>query len=123
MGLARVLDENGNVHANCFQIGDQNDAPIVPPEHVAPPAVARSETQERREQVAKPVASVTKATPIQDAPLTTRKLIAQLKARLKKVEREIKVRKTLESERDQIRRLIAAAETERNNLRRIRDAG
>lgn len=47
----------------------------------------------------------------------------QLKARLRVVEREIKARALLEAERDQIKRLIAAAKNERTNLRAIRATG
>ncbi len=54
--------------------------------------------------------------------LTTRQLVSQLKARLKEVDREIKIRKSLEQERAQIARLLDAAKNE-NNLRRLRAAG
>lgn len=54
--------------------------------------------------------------------LTTKQLVAQLKSRLKEVEREIKIRKSLEQERAQIARLLDAAKNE-NNLRRLRAAG
>ena len=50
-------------------------------------------------------------------------LLKQLKARLRVVEREIKARKALEIEREQIKRLIAAANNERTNLRAIRATG
>jgi hypothetical protein len=40
---------------------------------------------------------------------TTRTIVAELRARLREVERDIKVRKALEEERAQIKRLIDAA--------------
>lgn len=56
-------------------------------------------------------------------PISTADVLRQLKARLRVVEREIKARKSLELERDQIKRLIAAAKNERSNLRAIRATG
>lgn len=56
-------------------------------------------------------------------PVSTADVMRQLKARLRVVEREIKARALLEAERDQIKRLIAAAKNERTNLRAIRATG
>jgi hypothetical protein len=41
---------------------------------------------------------------------STRDIVRELRARLRDVEGEIRTRKTLETERDQLRRLIAAAQ-------------
>lgn len=126
MSVGRVLDENGALQEHTFQIGggtivsefgaveappDPRRRPAAPPVPVLTPAVA-----------AVPVPVV--APPFQPPKqLSTRQILSQLKARLRVVEREIRVRKTLEQERDRIRRLIAAANQERDNLRRIRSAG
>lgn len=115
-GVSRVIDEHGTPQTNCFQIGDQGDATNVP----------LAELQALRSHVAvapTPVAvSVKRASEKASSVLSARQLISQLKARLREVEREIKVRKTLEDERDQLRRLMSAAKAERNNVRRIRSA-
>src|SRR5262249_14358775 len=112
---SRVLDTDGNVTDHCFQIGDMAaSVPRVPApslEVAQPPASPRS-IQKTQTPSGQP-----------DTVLTTRQLLSQLRARLRVVEREIKSRRTLEKERDQLRRLILAAETERDNLRRIRAAG
>ena len=77
-----------------------------------------------RVMAATPAPAVThKSAPTTDAPLNTATVLRQLKARLRVVEREIKTRKTLEAEREQIQRLIAAAKNERSNLRAIRATG
>lgn len=57
------------------------------------------------------------------ASVNLKQVLRQLKDRLRTVEREIRARKTLEAERDQIRRLIGATKNERDNLRRLRSAG
>lgn len=58
-------------------------------------------------------------------PRPLRVVVAELRARLRVVDREIKARKTLESERAQILRLIDAAKAERQggNVRRLRTTG
>ena len=50
-----------------------------------------------------------KQLPVRLAPMSAAQLVRDLKQRLRYVENEIKTRKTLEKERDQIRRLIKAA--------------
>lgn len=105
---SQVLDEHGRVSPNSFQIGD--DAQAAPA--FVPPVPAQS-AEPARHAPAKSKASQ----------LSTRQLISQLKARLRVVDREIKARKELERERAQIQRLLIAATTERDNLRRIRETG
>lgn len=66
------------------------------------------------------------AKPARDAgPRPLRVVVAELRSRLRVVEREIKARKVLEAERSQILRLIDAAKAERQggNVRRLRTAG
>lgn len=55
-------------------------------------------------------------------PLTAKQMLAQMKARLKVVERELVAKTELERERDQLRRLIRAAKNETDNVRRLRSA-
>ena len=50
-------------------------------------------------------------------------MLRQMKARLREVKRGIAAAKKLERERDQLLRLIRAANTELDNVRRIRAAG
>lgn len=52
--------------------------------------------------------------------LTGVALVKQLRARLREVEREIRARKKLEAEREQLQRLLAAA-TGKNNLIPLRE--
>lgn len=56
-------------------------------------------------------------------PPTARQILAQLRARLREVKRELSNKKALERERDQLQRLIKAATTELDNVRRLRAAG
>lgn len=119
-GVAGVLDESGKIHDHCFQIGDQSSPP-APARRQDPPQVAAPVAPQTTTTAAPAVELTAKKASAQ--PLTTRRLLADLKARLRVVEREIKARKTLEKERDQIQRLIAAANNELDNLRRIRAAG
>lgn len=56
-------------------------------------------------------------------PPTLRQQLAQMKARLREVKREIATKKALERERDQLQRLIRAATQEIDNVRRLRAAG
>jgi hypothetical protein len=113
MSAAQVLDENGNGLAHTFQIGD--DPRAARPVQVEPdPVVGRHRVVT---QPAKPI----KRDP--SASLSTRELLAQLKTRLREVEREIKLRQRLEEERGQLKRLISAAKLERDNVRRLRSAG
>lgn len=117
MSIAAVLDENGEADAHCFQIGGMG----ATPQPVAPPVVASvaMPTQVIPPQHADRVAVAAGVKP----PMSTRELLAQLRARLRVVDREIKTRKAFESERGQIQRLIHAATEDRNNVRRIRAAG
>ena len=118
--VSGTFDENGNNDGHSFQIGDfrgfeqlkEVPMPVAP---VTAPVVS-----------APPVAAPVPTTVVASAPaavLTTAKLLSQLRARLRVVEREIKQRKTLEQERDTIKRLIAASLNERDNVRRLRSAG
>ena len=53
-------------------------------------------------------------------PMSTQQLVRDLKTRLRYVENEIKARKRLEKERDQIRRLIKAAKLEQATVHAIK---
>jgi hypothetical protein len=55
--------------------------------------------------------------------LTAKQMLAQAKARLRQVTRELADKKALERERDQLQRLIQAATKEIDNVRRLRAAG
>ena len=109
--IQQIRGDSGEL-TTAFQIGGQ-DLPV--PQfvaaqqvvHVAPVAPA-----------ALPTAAPTKRT---EPKRTTRQIVAELNARLRIVEREIKNRSKLEQERDQIKRLIAAARP--NNLHRMKVAG
>jgi hypothetical protein len=108
----QVVDEHGNALAHCFQIGEdpratrpQQIEPNPAPVPRAPVVVAPSKPHAASEAV------------------STRALLKQLKDRLRVVEREIKLRQRLESERSQLMRLISAAKLERDNVRRLRSAG
>ena len=118
-GVSRVLNEDGQASEFTFQIGAMEAAEpqvafklpfAAPATAVAAPVTAKSQ----------PLVAARSAEPLV---LTTAQLISKLKARLRVVEREIKARKTLESERGQLKRLIDAALTERDNVRRLRSAG
>lgn len=107
-----VLDETGKVQEHCFQIGD--DPRAVRPVEVAAP-VSQSAP------VARPAQRAPIAAP--SGPIPTSQILRQLRERLRVVEREIKLRKDLESERAQLKRLIGAAKSEQDNVRRLRSAG
>lgn len=94
---------------HAFEIGGMGAAVPAPP-----PAEAPSPT---------PSATRTAATSTGAKLLTARQILAQLRARLREVKREIAARKQLERERDQLQRLIQAATNERDNVRRLRAAG
>jgi len=118
--VQQVRDESGAPDPHVFEIGGFASAPTPPVAeislHAAQPAqVQAPPSATATQQAADPGAEV--------RPLTTRQLLTQLNARLRVVEREIKLRKALEAERSQIQRLIAAAKIERNNVRAIRAAG
>lgn len=55
--------------------------------------------------------------------LTAKSLVTDIKARLRIVEREIKTRQGLEAERDQLRRLLDAANRKPAPVHAIRNAG
>ncbi len=55
--------------------------------------------------------------------LTARSLVADIKARLRVVEREIKTRHRLETERDQLKRLLEAASRKPAPVVGLRNAG
>lgn len=55
-------------------------------------------------------------------PPTAREMLAQMRARLRDVKRELADKKKLERERDQLLRLIRAATQEIDNVRRLRSA-
>jgi hypothetical protein len=117
-GVSRVLDDDGQASSFTFQIGAMEAADPQPSPTREPMAHAA-----RLAPIARP-APVASARSASDATvLTAAQLISQLKARLRVVEREIRARKTLESERGQLKRLIDAALTERDNVRRLRSAG
>lgn len=116
--VQQVRDETGAPDPHVFEIGGFASAvvPITEPSaHVAQPSSQLIAPA--------PVTPVAPESTPEGKPLTTRQLLAQLRARLRVVEREIKARQSLETERGQIKRLIAAAKTERNNVRAIRAAG
>lgn len=105
--------QDGKAIPHCFQIGGQEPGPAPKLDDQewksAQPLVLTGPT-------AKPSAKAPETR-------TTKTLVAELRARLRVVEREIRARKSLEDERDSLRRLIAAAKSETNNVRRIRAAG
>jgi hypothetical protein len=121
--VSAVLSENGQPEEHVFQIGGVGPEAATEPtaRHRDPTsAVVFQDIEQRAAESAKRVSTALHA---KGEPVPTKTLLAQLRARLRVVEREIKARKLLEQERDQIKRLIAAATNERNNLRAIRAAG
>lgn len=112
--MRQVRDSSGAPVDHCFEIGGDNENDGFAG-FAALKAAAAVERSEPKQPVAKPK-------PVEPKKLTTRQLVSQLKARLREVEREIKIRKSLEQERSQIARLLDAAQNE-NNLRRIRPTG
>lgn len=121
-----ALNEHGQPEQHVFQLGA---GPVAQPPKAGPASEFEVSAAELADVVAPPPrgaaaqqAQVAKA-PAEPKPLSTADVLRQLKARLRVVEREIKTRKTLEAERDQIQRLITAAKNERSNLRAIRATG
>jgi len=115
--VSNVPDDSGTPDPHVFQIGGVSfEEPPSRARAEQPVAVAVTEARPVAVPVCAPISN-------SSAPIPAAKLISQLRARLRVVEREIKARKKLEAERDQIKRLIAAADNERNNLRAIRAAG
>lgn len=127
-GASHVIDENGQVQEHCFQIGDEPRAAKLTTaferarQETFGAAKLAAESQDAQTTYPTGPATSTKATK-PSAKLNTRQLLAQLRSRLRDVEHEIGLRKELETERDQIKRLIGAAKAEQNNVRRIRAAG
>jgi hypothetical protein len=104
------------VSEHTFEIGGMGDAPLMTV--TAPLAPAPVVPQPIIVSAQRPVDEFDHA-----APLSAAKMLAQMKARLRVVKREIAAAKKLERERDQLQRLIRAANTELDNVRRLRAAG
>ncbi len=107
------------VSEHTFEIGGSGAAPVaveiggpVVQSVTAPPIM-----------VPAPVAPVAVQPAASGRPLTARQLLTQLRARLREVNRELVTKKALEQERAQLQRLIKAATTELDNVRRLRAAG
>ena len=96
------------VSAHTFEIGGMGAA--IPQEAPQPGPV--------RQTPARSVPAVTT-----EEPLTAASLLRQLKQRRRVVRAELKHKKRLETELAQIERLIRAATTELDNVRRLRAAG
>jgi hypothetical protein len=86
---------------------------------IVPPPRQIAQHQERS---AVPQAASKPAPTIQQEPTSARAIVAALRKRLRVVEREIKIRKALEQERGQIKRLIEAAQSEQGKVHRLRPA-
>jgi hypothetical protein len=103
------------VSAHTFEIGGMGASVPEPAEfeqQLTPAATAKSQPKAIKSSPEQP-----------GARLDTRALLAQLKTRLRDVKREITRLRGLERERDQLQRLIKAANTELDNVRRLRAAG
>jgi hypothetical protein len=132
-GVSPVIGLDGLVQEHAFQIGDMSaalpaPAPVAARSVQIPPASPPMDREDgdhvkhaEGSRLANEKFASGKAPEKQE--LNTREVISLLKRRLRFVEREIKSRKALEKERDQIKRLIAAALTERDNVRQLRSAG
>ena len=107
------------VSEHTFEIGGMPAAVALPPPP-APPAPAPAAVPAPPPAV---TAGPAKGAAIADKPPTARQLLAQMRARLREVKRALADKKALEQERDQLLRLIRAATTEIDNVRRIRAAG
>jgi len=100
--------------SHVFEFGEQfAPLPETAGEPVAVPAAAAPPSVELN---SKPQV----ATALQ--PMSTQQLVRDLKRRLRYVESEIKARKHLEKERDQIRRLLKAAKLEQATVHAIKRA-
>lgn len=122
---SHALNESGQPDPHVFQLGADPAAPQqrATSEHDISLAELGDVVAPPRPAPVTPQQSAAPQVPVAPAPLSTASVLKQLKARLRVVESEIKARKSLESERDQIKRLIAAANNERTSLRAIRAAG
>jgi hypothetical protein len=107
------------ISAHTFEIGGMGAAPTPMVDATAP--VAPSVTAPAPNPPLAYDFVTTPAAPTK--PPTLRQQLAQMKARLREVRRELAVKKALERERDQLQRLIRAATTEIDNVRRLRAAG
>ncbi len=101
------------ISEHTFEIGGMGAAAQQPPprEFTAPPAAVLARVHAQAVS-----AGTSRAT-------DCRALLKQLRTRLREVKREIKAKKSLEQERDQLQRLIRAATNELDNVRRLRSAG
>lgn len=113
---APVIGSSGAIIPNCFQLGDEPRAPAPAAAHAPTTATQAVEPTKDTTAAVQPKRSTADVVDL-------KQVLRQLKDRLRVVDREIKTRKTLEKERDQIRRLISAAQQEQSNLRRMRAAG
>lgn len=95
-----------------FELGEQGDLlPRDAPSPDPPSAISSPRAPTSRAKAAGTA-----------APLRTRDVLRDLRARLRVVEREIRARKRLERERDQIHRLLDAAR-KRADVRQLRATG
>lgn len=94
-----------------FEFGEQFDAW---PSHDDTPAANVDSDEDAAD-----AAPIAKNKPSRDT-LSMTQLMRDLKARLRYVEREIKARKTLEKEREQIRRLLKAAKQEKATVHALK---
>lgn len=115
--MSGTVVRNGNTAADphVFEFGEQ----FAPRPKADEPVVLA--TAEPIEQFAAAV-NAKPALPPALQPMSTAQLLRDLKNRLRFIEREIKARKTLEKERDQIRRLIKAAKQDRATVHAIKRA-
>lgn len=107
MNVSHPRGESGEELPNVFEIGQGGALPAPTPE--APPPA--------------PTPSAHRAAPGPAEAVSTQTILAQLRARLAVVKREIRARRKLEVEKNQLERLIRAAREEKDNVRRLRAAG
>jgi len=114
--VSGTVVRNGNASADphVFEFGEQ----FAPRPQAGEPVVLA--TAEPLAPI--PTAVEAKALDFALQPMSTTQLLRDLKTRLRYVEREIKARKTLEKERDQIRRLIKAAKQDKATIHALKRA-
>lgn len=100
---------------NVFEFGEQFVSRAVP-------AVASTTVSAAEQLDAGSIQVAAKRMPAVLQPMSATQLVRDLKHRLRYVENEIKSRKTLEVERDQIRRLIKAAKQDKATVHAIKRA-
>ncbi len=100
---------------NVFEFGEQFAPRAIPPGEPAVLATAAPLD-------ATSIQAAAKQLPALLQPMSATQLVRDLKRRLRYVENEIKARKTLEKERDQIRRLIKAAKQDKATVHAIKRA-